>query len=124
MAAAAEGFGDAGDVDLSLAANAEAKLAVRGLAEEGGGLGAVDGDEVVNDALAVLGVGAGEGEVLTGDPGPGERVAELEVGEGGAEQADLAEAVGEVDVAGDEGGVGALRVRSWARAKVSEVVPG
>src|ERR1700722_7113240 len=108
MATAAEGFGDAGGVDFALAADAETELAGGGFAEEGGGLGAVDGNEVVDDALAVFGVGAGEGEVLSGDPGPGQGVAVLEVVKSGAEQANLTERAGEVDVAGDQGGVGAF----------------
>ena len=85
MTAAAKAFSCVRYVDLTLAADAEAKLPIGGLAQEGGGLGAVDGDEVVDDTLAVLGVGPGDGEVLACDPGPGEGVAVLQVGEGGGD---------------------------------------
>ncbi len=60
VAAAAEALGDLGYVDLAFAADAEAELIGGGeLAEEDRGLDAGDADEVVDDAFAVFGVGAG-----------------------------------------------------------------
>ena len=107
MTATAEALCDLGDVDFALAANAEAELAGGGqLAEEDGGLDAVDADEVVDDAFAIFGFGAGSVHVLIGDPGPGQGAVGLEIGERGTEQTNLAGGVGEVDVAGDLAGVG------------------
>ncbi len=106
MTAAAEGLGDLSYIDFTFAADAETELAGRGkLAEEDSGLDAVDADEVVNDAFAVLDFGAGGIHVLIGDPGPREGAIGLEVGESCAEQADLAGRIGEVDVTGDLAGV-------------------
>src|SRR4051812_29009614 len=90
MAAAAEVLGAPSDVELSFAANAEAKLTGIGdFAEKNGGLNAGDADEVVHDSLAVFGDGADAIHIFAGDPGPGEIAFGLEVGERDAEQADL-----------------------------------
>src|ERR1700733_2714497 len=107
MAAAAEVLGDTGDIDLSFAANAEAKLAgVGDLTQKDGRLDAGDADEVVDDPFTVLCHSADTVHIFAGDPGPGEVAVALEVGESYAQQANLAGGVGEVDVAGDLAGVG------------------
>src|ERR1700722_13596151 len=102
MTAAAEVLGNVGDVELAFAADAEAEQTGLGnFAEKDGGFDASDADEVVDDAFAVLGVGAGAVHVFAGDPGPGDGAVKLKIVEGCAEQADLAGGVGEVKVAGD-----------------------
>src|ERR1700756_2827101 len=102
MAAAAEVLGDPGYVELPFTANAQTELTGIGyFAEKDGGFYAGDADEVVDDAFAVFGYGADAIHILAGDPGPGEIAFGLEVGEGYAEEADLAGGVGEIDVAGD-----------------------
>src|SRR6202041_675818 len=109
MAAAAEVLGNAGDVELAFAADAETELTgVRYFSEKDGGFGVSDADEVVDDAFAVLGVGSGANHLFAGDPGPGDGAFALEMGEGCAEQVDLAGGVGKIQVAGDLTGVGSL----------------
>ncbi len=110
LTAAAEALGDLGYINFTFAADAETELAGRGGAreEEDGGFDAVDADEIVDDAFAILGFRAGEVHVLVGDPGPGEwAVCAEELERAIAEETDLAGRIGEVDVAGDLAGVGA-----------------
>ena len=65
MAAAAEVFGDLGDIDFAFAADAEPVLIGGGkFAEEDSGLDASDADEVVDDTFAVLGSCAGAVHVV------------------------------------------------------------
>src|SRR5437879_3037921 len=106
MAAAAEVFGDPGYVELSLAADAQTKLAGIGhFAEKDGGLDTGDADEVVDDAFAIFGSSADAIHIFAGDPGPGEIAFGLEIGERNAQETDLAGGVGEIDVPGDLAGI-------------------
>jgi hypothetical protein len=106
MAASAKEFGDTGYVCFAFAADAEAKLVgVRDLSEKDRRFDPGDADEVVDDSLAVLGGCADAVHVFTGDPRPGKIVVALEIREGGAEEANLAGGVREVDVAGYLAGV-------------------
>src|SRR5258707_15561515 len=102
MASTAELLGDLGDVELSLAADAQTELTFIGyFAEKDSGFYTGDADEVVDDAFAVFRDGTDAVHVFAGNPCPGEIAFGLEVGESDAKEANLGGGIGEVDVAGD-----------------------
>src|ERR1700723_2836620 len=73
MASPAEVLGDAGYIELSFTADAEAELAdVGDFAEEDRRFDSGDADEVVNDAFAVFSTSSDAVHVFGGDPGPGD----------------------------------------------------
>jgi hypothetical protein len=55
VSAAAERLRDAGDIELALAANAQAEAAIGQFAEEERGIDAFNADEIAYDAFAVFG---------------------------------------------------------------------
>ncbi len=106
MASAAEGLGDAGDIDAALAAQADPVARAGDLAEEGRGLDALDAQSPVDQALAVLLGGSAGEHVGLGDMHPGDGALALEMGEGAAKQVHFGGGVGEIDLLGDGGGIG------------------
>jgi len=109
MASPAEVLGDAGYIELSFTADAEAELAdVGDFAEEDRRFDSGDADEVVNDAFAVFSTSSDAVHVFGGDPGPGDVTFGVQVGERNAEEADFAGGVREVDVAGNLAWIGSV----------------
>src|SRR5580658_1578312 len=107
MTTTAEALCYFGDIDCTFAAEVETKAAaLRDLAKEDGSAHAEDADEVVDDALAVFDDRVGALHVIEGDVGPGDLAVDFEVGEGNAQEANLALGVREVDGLSDASGVG------------------
>src|SRR5215475_11621292 len=91
VSAAAEAFGDAGDVDAVFGAEADAVGGMGHFAEEGYGFDVADGQRVVDDAVGIVFGGAGLFERLFGhgDPGDASRFVALQGRKHRAGQQDL-----------------------------------
>jgi hypothetical protein len=76
-------------------------------AEEDRSLNPGNADEVIGDAFAVFHAGAGALHLFERDMAPGDAAFDLKVGEGDAEETDLADGIAEVDGARDVVGVDA-----------------
>src|SRR6202789_1598078 len=115
---AVEALGDDGDVQFAAAAEAETELVLAGeFAEEDCRLNPGDADEVIGDAFAVFHAGSGALHLFESDVAPGDAAFDLKVGEGDAEETDLADGIAEVDGAGDVVGVDAAENELLGHAK-------